>query len=197
MEQGIESVAQILEQACCMKLEDFDPRVIIKAVNALQPRGKDRALSEIEQFIRDQHRSSQDTYSLFWILRVLFHVPKEDGGYPPPLLGAPNVPPPPDVNDSLPQFPIVMVLGAPLLVIRGYWLSGKAEPVERHVEYFKTHGVIRAAPLVTFPPGSTEGMEDAFVLMWRQAYERAGGTSHLDAALKNVRPQIEKLRSSS
>src|SRR5262245_13157803 len=98
-----------------MRVDDYDPGVVISAVNALLPLGKNAALSEVAALEPEPPASG-----LFWVLRVLFEVP-DPPGFPPVILGTPAIPPPSDPA-SLPRYPIVVVRDVPLLIAGGYVL---------------------------------------------------------------------------
>lgn len=156
----------LLEQVSNMQFEGYDPKLVIEAVNALQPLGKAKALEEIESYLSSQGRG-KESYGLFWVLRVLFDVPPETG-FPPVRLGQPNVPAPAKPG-ALPRFPIIMVRDIPLLAVRGYILGGMPEPVASHVAYFRAHGSIRNTLLVP-PSASMDDIEDEFEKQWIDAY---------------------------
>jgi hypothetical protein len=166
-----------LELAASMRFQDYRPGLVVKAVNELQPLGKDSALTRIER----QARGGRAT-GLFWVLRVLFDPPAAQP-CPPVKLGRPTTPPPKDPA-ALPRFPIVVACDAPFLVIRDYALGGKAEPVQAHIAWFRKHGQLRGAQLQ--PPLDGDGVRDEFAAVWRAAY----GEAHLDAALSLVERQL-------
>lgn len=163
--KGRESMIALLDQAATMRFDDYDPSYVIQAVNALQPLGKEAALEEVALFVSNESPES-DNYGLFWILRVLFEVPAEQG-FPPVLLGLPSVAPPADPT-RLPRFPIVLIEDVPLLVISGYDLGGFPQPVQEHIDYFQTYGTIRPAPLS--PSQDANAIRDAFTQAWAAAY---------------------------
>jgi hypothetical protein len=154
----------VLARAAALGIEDYDPGLIVEAVNALQPLGLDGALQPVERLL-SQHDPADPPTGLFWVLRVLFEVPPEQG-FPPVRIGEPSVAPPADAS-ALPRFPIVVAGDLPLLVVRGYDLAGFAEPVEAHVTYYREHGTVRARPLV---PASPEEALAEFERRWTSAY---------------------------
>ncbi|MBI5487590.1 MAG: hypothetical protein HY905_09675 [Deltaproteobacteria bacterium] len=125
----------------------FDPRPLIRAVNALQPLGKERALAAISEYLRVVSPYEDGGYEgTLLVLRTLFDVPEAEGGLPPMLVGAPS-PPAPEDPGLLPRFPLLFAGDIPFLAVRGYMLGGEAQPPGQHVEYYREHGAIRAAPL--------------------------------------------------
>jgi hypothetical protein len=160
-----------------MGFADYDPVTVVRAVNGLQLTGKDAALDAVEG-----QRVGSEHYGLFWVLRVLFDVPR----FPPVRLGTPTIPPPTRA-DMLPRFPIVIVRDIPLLVVRGYSLSGLPEPVSDHIAYYRGHGTIRDRPLV---PSPSDGTMAEFRELWRAAY----GDLHADEAVAAVGDQLAKVR---
>jgi len=136
----------------------FDPRPLIRAVNALQPLGKDRALAAISEYLRVTSPYEDGGYEgTLLVLRTLFDVPDAEGGLPPLLVGAPS-PAAPDDPALLPRFPLLLAGDIPFLAVRGYMLGGEAQPPGQHVEYYREHGTIRTAPLrpVDDPLGALE-----------------------------------------
>ncbi|MCH8987739.1 MAG: hypothetical protein IIA92_02920 [Chloroflexi bacterium] len=176
----------LLDRVSSMSVEDYNPTYVVQAVNALQPLGTEMALERLDSCL-ESRSAGEDTYGLFWVLRVLFEVPAEQG-FPPVGLGRPNIPPPAD-PEKLPRFPIVMVREIPLLVVRGYFLLGLPEPVDAHVAYFRTHGTIREQ--VLHPPASMDGVEEEFLRLWQAAY----GDAYAAEALGTIKAQIAKIRS--
>ena len=174
---------QAVARAASMRFTDYDPSKVIEAVNELRVLGKDGALEQVNGYLAS-HRDD-DSYGLFWVLRVLFDVPA-DPGFPPVSIGQPSIPPPADPA-TLPRFPIAIVRDVPLLVVDGYTLGGLPQGVEDHVAYFREHGTIREEPLT--PPASAEGLEDEFLELWRTAY----GEAHTRQALATIGPQLAKL----
>ena len=85
-------VTTLLNQVSVMGFEDYNPTYVIRAVNALQPLGKEKALEQIESYL-EGCGAKKDYYGLFWVLRVLFEVPGERG-FPPVCIGQPDIPPP-------------------------------------------------------------------------------------------------------
>jgi hypothetical protein len=97
-EEGIQQ--KLLVQAADMACDDYNPSLIIQAVNALVPLGKEKALEEIESCMTAQNKQQEQT-GLFWVLRVLFDVP-EGTVFPPVRLGRPDIPPPGQCADTPP-----------------------------------------------------------------------------------------------
>lgn len=171
----------LLRQVAITTFEDYDPATMIEAVNSLQALTKAQAIAEIEA---SQQSRPATPYGLFWMLRVLFDVP-EPPGFPPLRLGQ-STPPPPDAK-TLPRFPMVVVQDIPFLAIRGYVVGGKAEPLDIHLTYYRTHGTLRAQPLT--PPADLSGVREEFVRVWSDAY---GEGQHLDI-LTLIDAQIARL----
>jgi len=175
-------MATLLERAAAMPLDHYQPALVIQAVNALQPLGKEKALDALNESLKAV-ASGQSPYGMFWVLRVLFDV---NTGFPPVRLGQPFPAAPADTT-KLPRFPIMMVGDVPLLVVRGYTLQGFPEPISTHLDYFRKHGVIRSTPLML--PASTADLQAGFTQQWHAAY----GEAPDETILEVVRPQIESL----
>lgn len=124
--------------------DDYDPRPVIRAVNALQPLGAANALDVIAEYLRIAPTWTEaGTEGVFFVLRALF-VP--NGGAPHPVMhvGAPTTTPP---ATGAPAFPLVIVDDIPLLVNAGYMLGGFPEQPESHLAFYRTSAAIRSAPL--------------------------------------------------
>ncbi len=171
-----------VELASSMGYRDFRPRLLIDAVEELRPLGKEKALERIEAAAR----ARPGDVGLFWVLRVLFDPPPGER-LPDVRLGRPAIDPPAD-PDALPRFPIIVVDDVPLLVIRGYALAGKAEPLSAHIDWYRRHGRLREAPLR--PSADADAVRDHLAEAWRAAY---GGDGRLDEVLQTVEPQLASL----
>src|SRR4051812_37061292 len=119
-----------LDKAARMPLDEYNPDLVIDAVNALQPLGKQKALDAIKAYLAKAGNAGNAAVGLFWVLRTSFDLPAGQA-FPPVRLGQPDVPPPAS-PDALPRFPIVVARDEPLLVVRGYALGGFPEPVTAH-----------------------------------------------------------------
>jgi hypothetical protein len=121
----------------------YDPLAVIQIVNTLQPLGKDKALSAIDEFLRvASDFDSPAREGVFLVLRVLFDVPADPGHMPPMHVGAPWPAAPIDPK-RLPRFPILLQDDVPLLLVSGYMLGGFPEQPESHVKYFRQKGRLR------------------------------------------------------
>lgn len=159
-----------LKRAASRGFDDYDPRLVIAAVNALQPRG-DAALSVVDDFLAGRE-GTEPAMGLFWVLRVLMEMPGWEP-FPAVAIGTPTVDPPANPG-RLPRFPIVVVDDIPFLTVRGYVLGGLAQPVEDHVLYYRSWGSVRPSPLA--PPPSFDGLEERFRSRWDDAYQGSGPT---------------------
>jgi hypothetical protein len=125
--------------------ERLDPLALIRAVNALQRRGKSTALAAIDEFLRvASHLDDPGREGVFLVVRALFDAPPGQA-LPPMLVGSPS-PVPADMS-ALPRHPLVLVDELPLSVTSGYLLAGHAESPEMHLGWYRTHGLLRAGPL--------------------------------------------------
>jgi hypothetical protein len=137
-----------------------DPLALIRATNALQPLGKDRALAVIDEFLRvsswlDDHGRE----GVFHLARTLFDAPATPP-VPVMMVGAPDIDRPADPA-LFPRWPIVIAGDIPLDVVSGYSLGGHAEDPEHHLEWFRKNATIRPAPLA--PVANPLDAIDAFI----------------------------------
>jgi hypothetical protein len=125
----------------------FNPLPLIRAVNALQPLGKELALTAVAEYLRIASPFEGRGYEgAFLVLRTLFDVPAEAGGPPPMLVGGPSPAEPEDAT-LVPRYPLLLAGDIPFLLVRGYMLGGEAQPPEQHLAIYREQGTIRTAPL--------------------------------------------------
>jgi len=169
----------------------FDPKAIIHIVNTLQPLGKEKALTVIDEYLRVASHLRPAREGLFLVLRVLFDVPADPGYMPRMLVGA-LMPPGPENPRAVPRYPVFLVDDVPLLLDLQILLIGEAEPVETHVKYFREKGRIRARPLT--PGKKPLDLYDCAVTAIRKYYEDKALTSsdkeHPGAGLRAVKVAI-------
>jgi hypothetical protein len=146
-EEQLQGLLRLIDQAPPLQGPRYDPLPVIRIVNALQALGKDRTLAAVDEFLRvSSYADSSAREGLFVVLRVLFEVPEDPGHMPHMYVGAPS-PAGPEDPKRLPRFPVLLLDDVPLLLVYGYTLAGKAEPVEVHVAYFRKNGRLRQNPL--------------------------------------------------
>jgi hypothetical protein len=143
----------------------FDPVPLIRAVNALLPMGKERALKALRAYARlardasseDVHKHGLDEYRILPIALLLFE------GMPGYRIGA---------GDVDPDLPVVVVQDVPFMLVSGYTVEGKPpDPAE----YLKqATGALRAAPLA--PRGLPPEAADELVRspLWKKLSLGAG-----------------------
>jgi hypothetical protein len=127
---------------------------LTRAVNALRPLGKQRALAVLEKYValtRDfGYRSDRDV--VFWIIRVLFEPIRLDDRIPSPAIGV-------FLDDrELPEAmkwplnPMAVYADVPFMIGHGIAMSGVPEHPSSHIDWARHHGVIRDEPLVPTNP---------------------------------------------
>ena len=122
----------------------LEPLALVRAVNALHPLGKDRALDVVDEYLRvSSSFDDPGREGVFLVMRVLFDADP----MPVMMVGAPNVQPGKDPK-ALPRFPLVIVDDVPLKLVGGYALGGMAQQPEDDVKAFRKVGKLRARALV-------------------------------------------------
>ncbi len=125
----------------------YDPLAVIRAVNALQPLGREKAIAAIAEYLRiSSSFENPGREGAFLVMRCLFDVPTPPGHMPPMMVGAGSPAPPTDAT-LLPRFPIAIRGDIPFMLVGGYALGGMPEQPEHHLDYFRKHGVVRSARL--------------------------------------------------
>jgi len=152
-EEELRSILRILDETSSYNDGwGYNPRSVIRAVNALQPLGKEKALAAVAEYLRVSPVSfdAHAVDGMFLVLRTLFEIPNPPGHMPVMLVGQPS-PMGPDDLTKIPRFPIYIQDDIPFLMVSGYSLLGQAEDPRKHLNYFREHGVIRSLPLVPPP----------------------------------------------
>ncbi len=141
----------------------YNPRPVIRAVNLLQPLGKEKALAAIDEYLRVSLDFTDESprQGLFFLLRTLFEVPTVQTIFPdnmestpgsmPPMYPEATLPAEPNDKKLLPRFPIAIEGDIPFSLVEGYDLVDGTEPANSHVEYFRKFGTLRPKPLEPTP----------------------------------------------
>ena len=138
----------------------YNPRSFIRAVNMLQPLGKEKARAVVAEFLRI---SSEYTETGTWdaiplMLRILFEVPDtatafttfgEDDPLPagtlPGIFGHYGA----DADRKrFPRYPIVIEGDIPFLIGTAGGSTGPGPMPEAHLAYYLKYGKLRAKPLI-------------------------------------------------
>lgn len=125
--------------------QTYNPVTVIRAVNVLQPLGKQKALAAVEEYLRVVGLENRD--NMFCVLLTLFELPKDPGYLPMPALGGPE-PQPVEDRRRIPRFPVLLQDDIPFLGTSGYMLAGLPEhPSSQLLPYLHENGRIRQSPL--------------------------------------------------
>jgi hypothetical protein len=123
---------------------------LIRAVNALRPLGKERALAVLERYVEltQDPRDFSDQEIVFWIIRVLFKPIRLDDRIPSPMIAV-------FLDDrefaeaiKWPLNPMEVSGDIPFMVGRQVGMGGVPEHPSSHIRWARLHGVIRDDPLV-------------------------------------------------
>jgi hypothetical protein len=146
-ESQLRRLLAILDDVTSYDSGSYNPRTVIRAVNELQPLGKEKALAVIEEFLRviEPEHGHGDICS---VLRVLFDVPDEPG-YMPKMFAGDIWPSSPKDEKLVPRFPISIEGEIPFLLTDDNSGDGPGPPPrpQEHIDYFRRHGRLRARPL--------------------------------------------------
>jgi hypothetical protein len=113
--------------------EGFEPIALIRAENALQPLGKDRALAVVREFLRTSRFGGAGHGGVFLVLRTLFDSADPRRPLPRMGVGAP-IPEEPRDPAALPRFPVAIVDDVPFLRRRPLAALERAEGRAREDE---------------------------------------------------------------
>ena len=127
-----------------------DGVLLIRAVNALQPLGKQRALAVLEEFVESSDKtfeSSEKKEIVFWIVRLLFEPIELEKSIPEPQVYRSSVDGEFSTDGLWPLNPMDTAGNIPFMV--GYSIGGVGYPEHprSHIKWANRHGVIRDEPL--------------------------------------------------
>jgi hypothetical protein len=142
---GLFPYVRLIHQSPSVNGEYFDPVPLIRAVNALQPLGQEKALRALREYVKlvatmdaadpeREWRYDLDEQRVFLIARTLFVRKDGDRQMPWMAIGATN----PDVDPgdkNWPLFPLVMQDDIPFDLSCGYGLAGTAQSPIEHLDY--------------------------------------------------------------
>jgi hypothetical protein len=136
---------------------------LIRAVNALQPLGKERALATLEKYVELTQGSGQffDQDIVFWIISVLFEPIRLDCRIPSPGIAVFLVDRRSVEAMKWPLNPMAVYGDVPFMVGRRIELGGQPEAPSAHIRWARLHGVIREDPLV--PTGNPLAAAEAIL----------------------------------
>lgn len=145
----IASEIRLIDQASKWPFEDRDGTKLIRAVNALQRLGKDKALASLRYYLENQSDPyEEDGVIVFWIIRTLFEPVDLQQRIPRPMIYVSSYTGNVKQIKSWPISPIEIVDGVPFMLggqIMGR--SGVPESPNSHIAWAEKFGAIREQPL--------------------------------------------------
>jgi hypothetical protein len=133
----------------------FDPAKLVRAVNGLQPLGKDKAIKELRQFleIAPRHHSGNrdpanidtaDRHCVYWIVRLLFEPMDPKGELPAMTFGQMFPLNYETGKQGWPLFPLALKDDVPFLLMSGSAIGGgHYKQPEWHLQWVEEHGRVR------------------------------------------------------
>lgn len=123
---------------------------LIRAVNALQPLGKERSLRVLEQYVDlTQHPDYwRDQEIVFWIIRLLFEPVQVGDRIPVPMIAVHLDDDQREDSVKWPLNPLTVEKDIPFMVGRQIGMGGVPEQPSSHIRWVRLHGNIRNEPLV-------------------------------------------------
>ncbi len=123
---------------------------LIRAVNALHPLGKDRALAILDEYAKltRSFEYFHDQEIVFWIIRLLFEPIRLDERIPPPMIGVFLVDRQSAEAMHWPLNPMAVSGDAPFMVGHQIGMGGNPEQPSSHIRWARLHGVVRDAKVV-------------------------------------------------
>lgn len=136
----------LINRACNWPFADPNGVDLIRAVNALQPLGKERALAVLENYLH-LASSFQDGEIVFWIIRLLFEPIQLGDRIPSPMIAV-------ILDDrklpearSWPLNPMAIHNDVPFMLGQQIGMSGVPEQPSSHIRWARLQGVVRDKPL--------------------------------------------------
>jgi len=155
---------ELINSASGWPSSDPNGAALIRAVNALQQLGKERALATLEEYVdltdsSDYHSESE---IVFWIIRVLFEPIRLNDRIPCPMIAVFLVDEKSAAAPHWPLNPMAIVDDVPFMVGHQCGGSGIPEHPSSHIEWARRHGVVRDEPLrPTNPVVAAQALQDS------------------------------------
>ena len=148
----VDPILGSINQARYDSSHDYNPASILIAVNALQPLGKEKALSALQSYLdalsQDEPYDDNVTNHIFVILRLLFEPYEHGKRFPAPRNFEWQVFQE-ELQQDWPLNPVELVEGIPFKLFGGgMGFSGQPEHPSSHIEFAKKHCVILSEPLI-------------------------------------------------
>jgi hypothetical protein len=123
---------------------DKDAAGLIRAVNALRPLGKEKALQALEKYL-ELHENSNifDNEIIFWIIRLLFEPARLNDRIPQPGIAVAFLESKSPAFALWPIGPLVLINDVPFFVGTRCGMGGLPEQPTSHIEWVRRFGVIR------------------------------------------------------
>ena len=141
---------QLINRANRWPFRDPNGVELIRAVNALRPLGKQRALGALEDYVQlirsGDYFSEQDI--VFWIIRLLFEPIRLDDRIPSPGIAVSFVVGQSADEINWPLNPMAVSGDVPFMAGHQIGMSGPPEWPSSQIRWARLHGVIRDDPLV-------------------------------------------------
>jgi hypothetical protein len=194
--QALSRELELINRASRWPFSDPDGVEIIRAVNALQPLGKKRALAILEEYV-ELTRSFEyfsEPEIVFWIIRLLFEPIRLEDRIPSPAIAVFL-----DDRQSVeamkwPLNPMAVSGGIPFMVGGQVSMSGRPELPSSHIRWAELQGVIRDDLLVptTNPLAAAEAILGSRRFKALDNFSRVQGTREIRSqALAMVDEMLE------
>ena len=147
---AISKEIRLINQASRWPFTDPDGTKLIRAVNALQPMGKDKAIETLRSYLEIADTTGDDRRIVFWIVRILFEPAGANGPMPRPginvrLDGGQESK---EAHIELwPLTPMDMVDGVPFMPGRLTDWSGPEKHPVSHLDWAEKFAKLRESPI--------------------------------------------------
>lgn len=159
---------------------------LIRAVNALRPLGKQRALATLEKYVEllGEHATLVEQEVIFWIIRLLFEPVALGDAIPVPGIGMHLLNREAPESALWPLNPMEVVNDIPFMVGRPYGFEGEYESPALHIARIRIPCVLREHPLSpTLNP-----LVAAEMLLSSPKFKRLGNLDR-KSAIESIRKQ--------
>lgn len=139
---------KLINEACRWPFYDPDSTKIVRAVNALQPLGKEKALAVLKEYVDLTDDMLEDHEIAFWIIRLLFEPVDLGDRIPSPSVAVFILNDNREDNRVLwPLDPIAIVDGIPFMVGQKIASSGVPGHPFSHIRWVEQYGAIIQSPM--------------------------------------------------
>ncbi|MDB5390479.1 MAG: hypothetical protein JWM11_6125, partial [Planctomycetaceae bacterium] len=164
---------------------------VIRAVNALRPLGKEKALQTLETYLvlSENGGESRDEEIVFWIIRLLFEPIRLNDRIPPPGIAVAFLDPQSPALPLWPIGPLELVHDIPFMLGTRCGMGGLPEQPTSQIEWVRRFGVVRDKPLTPTKDPLTSAEELITSDRFKNLFQGEDAKDDRDRKVREIRSQ--------